>query len=144
VESWRSCSYYSHSDSYIQASYEGSLRNVAKEDAIRLQGAAHRVGAPRYTLNAFLIEGESHKPILIDTGLGKFGGEAAGHLLESLALTGVRPEQFGTVLMTHLHLDHSGGLITKTGTRAFPNAQLWVHGAEVDFWLKEGAEHLAE
>jgi glyoxylase-like metal-dependent hydrolase (beta-lactamase superfamily II) len=44
------------------------------------------------------------------------------------------------VLVTHLHSDHVGGLTSKNGARAFPNAEVWVAKAENDFWLSKEAE----
>lgn len=128
------------SDGYIQATLENNLRGLSKQKAAELQRRAFRSEDPRYTVNAFLIESDDQSPILIDTGMGQFGGAAAGHLLESLRLAKVDSDEIGTVLLTHLHLDHSGGLVTPAGEPAFPNAQLLVHEAEVKFWLAEDAE----
>ena len=128
------------SDGYIQATLDSNLRGFSKLEAAELQRKALRSEDPRYTVNAFLIESDDEAPILLDTGMGQFGGAAAGRLLESLHLAKVHPDEIGTILLTHLHLDHSGGLVTPSGEPAFPKAQLLVHEAEVKFWLAEGAE----
>jgi N-acyl homoserine lactone hydrolase len=39
---------------------------------------------------------------------------------------GLRPEDVRLVLLTHLHLDHAGGI------EHFPNAEVWVHRIEWD------------
>ncbi|WP_263359787.1 MBL fold metallo-hydrolase [Acidicapsa ligni] len=127
------------SDGYIEATLEGNLRGVSKLEAAELQRKAFRSEDPRYTVSAFLVESDDEAPILIDTGMGQFGGAVAGHLLESLRLAKVQPDEIGTVLLTHLHLDHSGGLVNPAGEPVFPNAQLLVHEAEVKFWLAEDA-----
>jgi glyoxylase-like metal-dependent hydrolase (beta-lactamase superfamily II) len=74
--------------------------------------------------------------ILVDTGFGHFGDNpGTGKLASNLRAAGYRPEQVDLVLLTHLHLDHIGGLLTKDGKRAFPNAVVRMAQAESDFWL---------
>jgi glyoxylase-like metal-dependent hydrolase (beta-lactamase superfamily II) len=92
------------------------------------------------SVNAFLVRLEGHL-ILIDAG-GRgpaFGGEL-GHLPERLREAGVKPESIEAVLITHLHFDHIGGLLTPDGKRAFPNAQLRLSTAEYDYWMDPALE----
>ena len=128
-------------DGYIQATLEGNLRGLNVTQAEAMQERAYRRRNPRYTVNTFLIQTEGEKPILIDTGLGNFGGGTAGRLMRSLQLVGITPEEIETILLTHLHLDHSAGLVTQPGDAAFPAATLLVHAEEVAFWLADGAEN---
>ena len=58
-----------------------------------------------------------------------------GTTLERLKSAGVSPEAIEAVLITHLHGDHTGGLLTADGKRAFPKAVLRVAQAESDYWL---------
>ena len=44
------------------------------------------------------------------------------------------PETIDTVLLTHLHPDHVGGLVDAQGKALLPNAELIVHEAEPPFW----------
>lgn len=74
--------------------------------------------------------------VLIDTGLGLPSGDRASHLLPNLAKAGLSPEKVKTVLITHMHPDHVGGLVLD-GKRAFPNAVVRVGRVELDFWLDE-------
>jgi glyoxylase-like metal-dependent hydrolase (beta-lactamase superfamily II) len=53
--------------------------------------------------------------VLVDTGFGPEAAEKRGRTLlrrpsEGLALLGVRPADIRTVILTHLHYDHAGGL----------------------------------
>jgi glyoxylase-like metal-dependent hydrolase (beta-lactamase superfamily II) len=70
--------------------------------------------------------------VLFDTGLG---GDA-GSLTQQLAAAGYSPEQIDIVVITHMHPDHIGGLMTG-GNPTFPNARYVTGQAEYDFWSGE-------
>jgi len=74
--------------------------------------------------------------ILFDTGNGDIGRRpAAGLLGERLAAAGYEPARIDTVVITHFHPDHIGGLI-EGGAPVFPNADHVFPAAEYDFWSK--------
>lgn len=125
-------------DGYLQGSLD-LVAGIAREEAGALQAAGFRAQDPRITLNAFLITGPGIKPILIDTGMGSFGGPSLGRVPAALAAAGVAPETIETVLLTHLHPDHAGGLLAGDGVAAYPNAELVVHADEAAHWLGDGA-----
>lgn len=89
-----------------------------------------------WALRSLLIK-EEDRLILIDNGMGdkqdaKFFGHYYLHgedtLDKSLASHGFRREDITDVLLTHLHFDHCGGSILKSGDQylpAFPNATYW-------------------
>jgi glyoxylase-like metal-dependent hydrolase (beta-lactamase superfamily II) len=86
------------------------------------------------SINAFLIDTGS-RLVLVDTGAGQlFGPGIGGKLLTSLAFAGYRPEQIDDILITHIHTDHSGGLVYGE-RRVFPNATVHVGKPDVDFFL---------
>ena len=87
------------------------------------------------SVNGFLIN-TGTKLVLIDTGAGTFFGPTVGKLLDNLAASGYRPEQVDEVYITHMHLDHVGGLI-KDGKMAFPNAVVRASQQEADYWLSK-------
>ncbi|MCT3805166.1 MBL fold metallo-hydrolase [Elizabethkingia anophelis] len=94
------------------------------------------------SMNAYLVK-TSGKLILVDTGAGELFGNAGGKLLQSLKQIAVAPEDITDILLTHIHADHSGGLVMK-GKIIFPNAIIHVNKAETDFWLNEKNAKKAE
>ncbi len=93
-------------------------------------------------VNAFLID-TGRNTILVDTGTAKLFGPQLGRILDNLRAAGYAPADIDTVLLTHLHPDHSGGLLTGNGNIAFPNAQVFVPKADADYWLSEASERHA-
>lgn len=73
---------------------------------------------------------------LVDAGSGPLFGATSGLLVENLATIGVAPETVSGVLLTHMHADHVGGLISDRGA-AFPNAEIIVHRNEYDYYMGE-------
>jgi len=67
--------------------------------------------------------------ILFDTGLNPAGITAA------LNAAGYSPEQVDTVVITHMHGDHIGGL-SGEGGETFANARYVTGAAEYDAWAK--------
>jgi metal-dependent hydrolase (beta-lactamase superfamily II) len=57
-----------------------------------------------------------------------------GRLPENLRAAGFTPEDFDTVLVKHIHPDHTSGLLDTEGKLAFPRAEVIVHKDEIAFW----------
>ena len=122
--------------------FQGSLdlaTNIDTAEAGALQRAGFRSEAPKVTLNAFLVTGPGRRPVLIDTGYGHFGPDTMGRVAAALGLAGVSPGEIETVLISHLHPDHAGGLVTETGEAVFANAELVLHADEAAHWLTDEA-----
>jgi glyoxylase-like metal-dependent hydrolase (beta-lactamase superfamily II) len=71
--------------------------------------------------------------LLIDTGADGLA-PTTGDLQTNLAAESVRPDQITTVVLTHAHPDHIGGVLNNDGKAAFPNARYIMAKTEWDFW----------
>jgi glyoxylase-like metal-dependent hydrolase (beta-lactamase superfamily II) len=71
----------------------------------------------------------SDRPALVETGTAL----SAPTVVAALEQLGIGPQDLATVVVTHIHLDHAGGV--GDIARAFPNAEIVVH--------ERGARHLA-
>lgn len=76
----------------------------------------------------YLILGD--RPCLVETGTST----SAPTVIDALASLGVGPEDLATIVVTHIHLDHAGGVGDLA--RHYPNAEIVVH--------EKGARHLAD
>jgi glyoxylase-like metal-dependent hydrolase (beta-lactamase superfamily II) len=119
-------------DGMLEGSFD-FLADCDGRDAAALHAAQFRPVPPRLTVNTFLLHlGE--RLALVDGGCGGALGPGLGLLIANLAAAGVAAENIDTVLATHLHPDHVGGLVGADGTAVFPKAELVVHAAEPAFW----------
>ncbi|MTD42640.1 MBL fold metallo-hydrolase [Erwinia sp. CPCC 100877] len=122
------------SDGSAQVPLEKLMKNISP-DRLRQRLAAAREPSPTPTaINAFVID-TGKRRILVDTGAGPLMGESSGHLVDNLRAAGITPQSITTILLTHIHADHSGGL-QRDGKLLFPNATVWVDKKDVDFWLE--------
>ncbi|MBC7801467.1 MAG: MBL fold metallo-hydrolase [Gemmatimonadaceae bacterium] len=94
-------------------------------------------GPVRLPVNVYAIEGPRGLT-LIDAGSGTAMGPDAGHLADSLRAAGLDPASVGTVLLTHLHADHSPGLLGPGAQAMFPSAEIVLAAAERAYWFDEG------
>ena len=78
-----------------------------------------------------------NRRILMDTGLGEFGAPTTGKLIAQLAAAGFQPGDIDTVLITHYHGDHIGGLRNKAGEYVFAKAKVMVPAPEHAFWMDD-------
>ncbi|MGH8922794.1 MAG: MBL fold metallo-hydrolase [Actinomycetes bacterium] len=87
-----------------------------------------RLGGWERVTAGYLVEGPA--PVLVETG----SQSSVPALLAALADHGVAPTDLAGVAVTHIHLDHAGGV--GDVARAFPYATVYVH--------ERGARHLAD
>ena len=143
------------------ASYSAHMRTLTSVlgNAQRLDGGAMFGNVPRALWETWIPPDERHRiplacrsllirdagrTILLETGIGaffapelrdRFGVVEDRHvLLDSLAAEGVNPGDVDVIVLSHLHFDHAGGVLTSWSQTsplglAFPSATVVV-GAE--------------
>ena len=87
--------------------------------------------------NNILVVDTGRERILVDTGFGEKIGPPFGSfpgLEANLRRAGILSESIDLVVISHGHLDHIGGLVTKSGALAFPKAQFVFVDTEWNYW----------
>ncbi len=126
------------SDGYFETSMSDIVRRIPVERAEDLQLKALRCGeCPRVTHIMYLVRAPGRAPVLIDAGMGDAWGPTMGWIPKALRSLSISPADIGTILLTHLHLDHAAGLTNDAGAPLYPNAEIVVAQAEADYWLDE-------
>ena len=125
------------SDGYLDGTLE-VMRNVDVEKARQILTDSFRP-ARRTSVNTFLIHSKGRIAI-VDTGSGNYLQPTAGFVQRNLASAGIDAKSIDTVLLTHMHPDHSAGLTDMSnGQLLFPNAELVMHENELAHWFDDGA-----
>ncbi|GHV85447.1 hypothetical protein AGMMS50230_10550 [Spirochaetia bacterium] len=99
----------------------------------------HNAGIMTLPFSYLVLKGNGHT-IAVDTGYYddgyghelsvKFGVNKIRGIDKTLADIGFRGEEFDTVILSHAHYDHAGGL------RTFPNAHVYLQKKEWLDWLE--------
>jgi glyoxylase-like metal-dependent hydrolase (beta-lactamase superfamily II) len=123
------------SDGTVPQDLHTLLKGVSPSEIDTILKRAFMVNPIEASINAYLIE-VGNRVALVDTGAGAFFGPGAGgKLIDSLRSADYRPDQVTDVLLTHIHTDHSGGLVDAQGRMVFRNATIHVGQQDVDFFL---------
>lgn len=78
--------------------------------------------------------------ILLDAGLGAFAEDGMLQIYKNLKANGIEAGDVTKVLLSHLHKDHSGGLLNPyTGFFSFENATCYVQERELDFSVSKNS-----
>src|SRR5438093_11470678 len=93
-----------------------------------ITGIDTRMAGKTSITSAYLLHGS--EPILVETG--PTTSEEA--VTAGLATIGLGPPDLAHIVLTHIHLDHAGGVGALA--RRYPRAAIWVHD--------RGAPHLAD
>jgi len=91
-----------------------------------------------------MVARSGKQTILIDAGLGnQFPGfPRAGQFPRRLDAAGIRLEDVTDVIITHMHMDHVGGLLVpEVRARLRPDVRIHVSKTEVDFWTAPDFSH---
>lgn len=121
------------SDGTIPQDLNALLKDAKPGEVSELLTKNYQSSTIECSVNAYLIK-TGGKLILIDVGTSGVFGPGLGHLTENLAKAGYKPEQIDAILLTHIHMDHIGGLMNGDQI-TFPNAQVYISKLEADYWL---------
>jgi glyoxylase-like metal-dependent hydrolase (beta-lactamase superfamily II) len=98
-----------------------------------------------WALNAVVVRSGS-QVILIDAGLGldpELNLPRAGQLVKRLESAGIELGSVTDVVLTHMHMDHVGGLLVDgVKERLRPDLKIHVAAAEVKFWEAPDFTHV--
>ncbi len=118
------------SDGFLDGSF-AYLQGIEADEAATMLKAAHRPPLAHFAIASYVVQGHG-KTVLVDAGTGGFNGWG-GRFPVALAAAGVEPGDVDTILLTHAHVDHVGGL-TLHGKPIFPKAEVILSEAEAKFW----------
>lgn len=97
-----------------------------------------------WALNVILVR-NGGQTILIDAGLGADPDlqlPRAGRLNQRLEAAGIELSSVTDVVLTHMHMDHIGGLLVDGISDQFrPDLRIHVATAEVEFWASPDFSH---
>jgi glyoxylase-like metal-dependent hydrolase (beta-lactamase superfamily II) len=96
-----------------------------------------------WPLNVLVVR-SGDQTILVDAGLGgQFPGfPRAGQFPKRLKAAGIDLESVTDVVLTHMHMDHIGGLLVdEVKGQLRPDLRIHVAAAEVDFWSSPDFSH---
>ena len=117
---------------------QGLVVNATREQvAGQMQAAGLQGTAMQNPYNVTLVR-TPRGVVLIDTGTGGAAGPQSGRLPDNMRAAGIDPAQVTTIIFTHFHGDHIGGLATNEGRALFPNAHLIVPDREWAYWTDDG------
>lgn len=106
------------------------------EIAAAQAGEAYDGATVNVPINGFLIR-NGDDVTLVDAGAPDGYSDTTGAFLDSLAATGVTPDQVNRLAMTHLHVDHVGQIADETGAARFPNAELFAGQGDWDHFFDD-------
>lgn len=117
-------------DGAVQVNFD-LLKNIDENECREIQKNACVSEYNTIHINAFLVR-KQNKTILIDSGAGGFNGWG-GELVNNLAQHGITPGDIDTILFTHAHFDHIGGVLSEHGEVLFPRAELLISSDEFNY-----------
>ena len=129
------------SDGYVDRGYD-MMREISPAAAEEILRGEFRPAPPRLSVNCFVVHAGGRVAI-IDTGCGVSMGDKLGLLPQHLKTAGVNIDAVDTIILTHMHPDHSNGLTSVSGERNFPNAELVVSEIDVKHWHDDAAMSVA-
>lgn len=128
------------SDGIMPASLD-LLSGIAPSAASVIQRDAGILQPGDIHINSYLIQGRG-RTLLVDAGAGMINN-IGGQLIDKLSAVGVSVDQVDTVLLTHCHPDHIGGLLNTARQPVFKHAQIMLDPREAEHWWDDQKRDLA-
>jgi len=87
--------------------------------------------------NALVIN-TGDKLALFETGMSSVKrNNDMGLLTRNLKAAGIDPKDIDYVIPSHGHIDHIGGILAEDGSPNFPNAQIYISQADLEYWTSD-------
>ncbi|MEX0280316.1 MAG: MBL fold metallo-hydrolase [Arenibacterium sp.] len=112
------------------------LEPARAEAAAQQAGQSHVTGEVHLPVNAFVVK-TPDALVLVDAGSPKGWMHGVGDFAKSLAASAFEPRDFTHVMLTHMHIDHIGGLVDPEGQTVFENAELVAGAGDWAFFFDE-------
>jgi glyoxylase-like metal-dependent hydrolase (beta-lactamase superfamily II) len=131
-------------DGFYEYPLQNMYANVPREQleaALRERGLPVEVITTPYT---YLYVDTGRNRVLVDVGAGDLG-PGTGNLVNALREARIEPGDIDTVIISHAHPDHIGGMLDDQGRPIYQNARYLIWKEEWDFWFSStAAEKLPE
>jgi glyoxylase-like metal-dependent hydrolase (beta-lactamase superfamily II) len=121
------------SDGTVALPVSDLLTNAQPGEIDKALGNSFQKSPLELSVNAYVFR-VGKKVVLVDTGAGSLFGPSLGKLPLGLKAAGFSPEEVTDILITHIHADHTGGLVDGD-KRVFSNAAVHLDKREAAFWL---------
>lgn len=123
------------SDGSINQELNKLLTNTTEQEIDQLTAENFQSDENQASVNAYLFHLEG-KLMMVDAGTSDLYGPSLGFLPQNLQKAGYDPSQIDVILITHIHTDHTGGLMDGN-KMVFPNATVYISEAESNYWLSD-------
>src|SRR5215468_3175554 len=130
-------------------SLPGAMLGHNADPAVRAAWLENMFQSPdvlEWALNVVVVR-SGGRTILIDAGLGADPNlhlPRAGQLVRRLEAAGIDLASVTDVVLTHLHMDHCGGLLVDgVRERLRPDLRVHLEAAEVKFWASPDFSHVS-
>jgi glyoxylase-like metal-dependent hydrolase (beta-lactamase superfamily II) len=124
-------------DGFANRPLEGFVRNAELADVKKAMAEAFLPENALPISFTTLVLRTGGRLVVLDTGNGDNGAPTSGRWLANFRAAGFDPAQVNTIVISHFHGDHIGGIRLKDGTAVFPNAEIMVPEPEWAFWTDD-------